>query len=652
MPTCLKHQIQKNEWEYRFLETDGFGGFVSFPVTNGNVRYDDSLFTYSYKAPIKRYKLVQKFDERIVVDGQKFNLSSATFANDKRNTTAKNNFLSFTNDLIPTWTFQCIDVTIKKQLVYANDTRQVAIVYSINNPFGRELCYEICPQLAGHQLGHYKQADAFDYQVSMTNDCISFTSETAKSVFIKSSLPFTPSSEAIITDYFYAHDARDGRDALGSSASYGSFTYQTKAKQGSFEFVLSSENNFVKTANELIDLETVRKQQIIDNCNGTSDFSKELALATDNYLVNRESTGHKTIIAGYPFFGDWGRDTFWALNGVCIQTNRLAEAKSILKSFIKYEQNGLLPNMFPEGDEDPFYNSVDAPLLFINSLYEYYQASDDQAFITEATPIIESIINNYIAGTDYHIYMDEDGLIAGGAELEQLTWMDVRFDTILPTPRQGKCVEINAMWYNCLKIVEYFQANLALEFTINANLNKLIEQVGNSFKAQFITEAGGLLDVISNTSQDRQIRSNQIWALTQNFTPLSEVEAQAVIKHVSKHLFAGYGIRTLSPNDPDFKHHYGDSHFERDMAYHQGTVWPFILGGYIRAYLKSEGYSDQAKDYARDLLESSKQALSEYCLGQICEVMDGLHPSNSKGCYAQAWSISEIYRALCEVERN
>lgn len=650
MLTITKSAIQANPNDYRFLETDGNGGFISHTVTGNNVRNDDSLYTISLKAPIKRYKLVQKFDEQASVATKEFKLSSQSYVNNQNDVCSKHHILKFESKLNPEITYQLADVRITKSIAFSNVTSQVAVKYQIENPFNREVKLLITPQLAGHNLGEYKPEHLYDYQPVCDQQVVSYHSPTANPVYIKSNAQFTSAKQQVITDYYYPHDSRDGRNAIGSSASYGNFEYKTTASSDSVEFVISATSEFNYSATKLIDQAVARKFAVVEQSTTHSKFGQDLALATDNYLVNRESTGEKTIIAGYPFFGDWGRDTFWAFNGVCLQTKRYQEAKGILRSFIKYEKNGLIPNMFPEGDEYPFYNSVDAPLLFINSVYEYYQHTDDSEFVLEAMPTISKMINNYISGTDYHIYMDSDGLIASGANLEQLTWMDVRFDQILPTPRQGKCVEINGMWYNALKVVLYFEQLLNIEFDITNDLNALAAQVQASFREQFILENGYLKDVINNTSEEIQIRSNAIWVVTQNFSPLTTAEMKSVVAVASEHLYTSFGIRTLSPSDQQFKAKYGDSHFERDMAYHQGTVWPFILGGYVRAYLKSEEYSSNSKLNAKNMLEGSSLALSEYCVGQICEVLDGLNPSHSKGCYAQAWSVAEIYRALNEVE--
>lgn len=647
----FKHDIQSNEHQYRFLETDGNGGFISQTVTGANIRNDDSLYTISLKHPVKRYKLVQKFDELIIVNGKKYNLSSQTYVNEKRNTSSKHNVLEFANEYYPIITFAVEEIIIEKELIFLNLTNQVAVKYTVHNPLAKEIQFEVTPQIAGYNLGQGKSENLYDYKVNILDDVVSFVSKTSEDVFIKSNCQFAIEKQNVITDYYYPHDTRDGRDGIGSSSSYGKYGYKSNEQCLKLEFILSDKYYFNYNGDALFESEVERKKAIIESSNGNSQFANRLALATDNYLVNRDSTKGKTIIAGYPFFGDWGRDTFWAFNGVCLQTNRFEEAKDILKSFLQYEKNGLIPNMFPEGDEYPFYNTADAPLLFINSVYEYVRESNDSEFIVEVKSTIESVINNYISGTDYHIYMDEDYLISSGANLEQLTWMDVRFDKILPTPRQGKCVEINAMWYNSLKIISHFEHKYEIKFNLSINVEELADNVLASFKSKFIKTDGSLKDVITADGiEDDQIRSNMLWAVTQEFSPLSTAKMKAVVKVASSHLYTPLGIRTLSLEDNSFKSIYGGSHYQRDMAYHQGTVWPFIYGSYIRAYLKSEEYSKESKRHARKLLIGLENNLNEYCIGQISEVFDGLNPSYSKGCYAQAWSIAEVYQALNEVE--
>lgn len=307
-----------------------------------------------------------------------------------------------------------------------------------------------------------------------------------------------------------------------------------------------------------------------------------------------------------------------------------------------------MPNLFPEGGNQPAYNTVDAALLFINSVYLYYEHTKDAFFVKEAYPAMEEVIIWYQAGTEYDIHMDEDGLIKAGADLDQVTWMDVRVGETLPTPRHGKPVEINAYWYNALRIMELFAKIVEQDGSIYGTLS---EKVRASFVERFwMEEKGCLKDVVSGTKADVQIRCNQIWAVSMPFTMLSEEKERLVVETVFEKLYTPYGLRTLSIEDEEFKPFYGSSQMDRDMAYHQGTVWMFPLGGYYLAYLKINDYSREACNTVRSQLEVMESALREGCIGQLPEIYDGGNPSSSKGCFAQAWSVGEILRVYEALE--
>ena len=356
-----------------------------------------------------------------------------------------------------------------------------------------------------------------------------------------------------------------------------------------------------------------------------------------------------TILAGYPFFGDWGRDTMIAMPGCVLARNDFETAKSILRTFLAYEHQGLVPNMFPEGESQPMYNTVDAALLLINSIWLYHQKNPDLDFIRESWSVMKRIIANYKAGTLHGIHMDEDCLIAAGQGLDQVTWMDVRIGEILPTPRHGKPVEINAYWYNALKIM----ANLAPQMGEDgSDYEELAQKVAVSFEKFWMGEKGYLKDVLSGTHADEQLRCNQIWAVTMPFTVLSREKERKVVDTVYRHLYTPCGLRTLSPEDPEFKPHYGGAQLERDLAYHQGTVWPFPLGAYYLAYLKVNDYSDAARETVYQQLESLEAMLREGCAGQIPEIYEGLTPACSQGCFAQAWSVGELLRVFEALERG
>lgn len=306
-----------------------------------------------------------------------------------------------------------------------------------------------------------------------------------------------------------------------------------------------------------------------------------------------------------------------------------------------------MPNMFPEENEAPIYNTVDAALLFIEVVYRYYQASGDEAFVKEAFPVMESIIEWYVHGTEYGIHMDQDGLIAAGKDLWQLTWMDVRYEDILPTKRHGKPVEINAYWYNALKIMEEFSEDQAKKQQYQA----MADETKSSFLRLFWDEERGYLkDVISGTDEEDQIRCNQVWALSMSFVMVDQEKALRILDVIYKHLYTPWGLRSLSPMDSAYHGQYGGSQKERDLAYHQGTVWAYPLGAYYCARLRFA--KDQQKElrFVKEQLLALDACIREGCAGHIAEIYDGDRPVKSQGCFAQAWSVGELLRVYDLIE--
>ena len=354
-----------------------------------------------------------------------------------------------------------------------------------------------------------------------------------------------------------------------------------------------------------------------------------------------------TIIAGYPFFADWGRDTMIALPGCTLTTGRYQDAKSILRTFAANEKDGLMPNLFPENGAPPRYNTVDAALLFVNCLWLYHRRTGDDAFVREVWPVAERILDKYRTGTRHGIRMDGEGLLHAGEGLDQVTWMDVRIGDHLPTPRHGCPVEVNAYWYNALRVM----ARLApLAGADGTGYDRQADQTGEAFRRAFwMPEEHRLQDVVCDAPSpaETQLRCNQIWAVSMPFTPLTRAQAAGVVDSVEQALWTPCGLRTLSPDDPEFHPEYGGPQRLRDLAYHQGTVWPFPLGGYYLARLRL-GVPAARVQADLDLL---LPALREGCLGQLPEIYDGAVPGISRGCFAQAWSVGELLRACEAVER-
>ena len=428
-----------------------------------------------------------------------------------------------------------------------------------------------------------------------------------------------------------------------------------KGSKYTFTFDRNQESSIVFTMNhntcsvdEMISQEKQRQDDLIKQSQAKTELCKAFVLASDQFLSKRESIDSLTLMAGYPFFTDWGRDTMYAIEGCCISTNRFEETKAILRTFVKYLHKGIMPNIFPEGDIPPLYNTVDASLLFLQAVKRYYDASRDLVFIEEMYEQMESIVKWYREGTDFDIQMDEDGLIKAGSGFNQLTWMDIRYENILPTPRHGKPVEVNAFWYSGLCTLVEFGKLLDKDVS---DYQELSEQVKASFNEKFWNEERGCLkDVVSGKDYDTQIRCNQIWAVSVPYSPLSEDKAKKVVETVFEYLYTPYGLRTLEPNDPQFVKEYSGTLKKRDMSYHQGTTWTFPLGSYFMAYLKVHHYSKEAVEVVKRQLSYFEDCLREGCIGQVSEIYDGLDPYASRGSFAQGWSVGEILKVIRLVE--
>jgi glycogen debranching enzyme len=386
---------------------------------------------------------------------------------------------------------------------------------------------------------------------------------------------------------------------------------------------------------------------------GKSEYFEMLCLAADQFVTKRQ-TNNKTgtsILAGYPWFMDWGRDTFISLPGLLLETGRFEQAKSVLTTFAAAADKGMIPNCFDDYSNTPHFNSVDASLWFINAAFQYLRATEDsEVFIHELVPTIRWIIDLYQKGTRFGIHADTDGLITAGDEQTQLTWMDAKCDGIAFTPRYGKAVEVNALWYNCLRLLAEFYAERDEE---NAEHYKsMAEQVRSSFCELFWNDSKGYLNdcILPDGSIDDSLRPNQIFAVSLKFSPLSQQQA-SIVEVVQKHLLTPYGLRTLSADSEGYKGVYTGPLRQRDEAYHQGTVWPYLIGPFIEAYLKVNKFSPESKIQAAEFVEPLLRHLTEDgCLTSISEIFDGDEPYRPKGCYAQAWSVAEMiraYRLIC-----
>ena len=667
-----------------YLMTNGLGGFSSLTMTGAAARNDHAFLMACVQAPNHRYNLVHRLKEELIFPekdggaeadaekraeadagaGQEIRrvLSTQEFAEGEPETGCR--YLSFFSwEDAPVWRFFADGVEIVKEAGLEHGSNRAALLYEITNRSRREAVLQVTPFYQFVPKGK----DMGETQRIVSTPSGRVHAENAASgcpdLYLRTNGELE-SIPRVQERLYYSYDACDGRRKTGRAETDHRVTIQVPAGESrTLEIVFETERS-ERSAGWIITGMKERRKALRQQAHFRSETAGALAAAADQFVSRRDSTKGETILAGYPFFEDWGRDTMIALPGICLSTGRYETAKSILRTFAVNERDGLMPNLFPEGGNEPMYNTADAALLFINCVYLYFRKTRDTAFVEEMYPVMERIVKGYMQGTRFGIHMDTDGLIAAGQGLDQVTWMDVRVGEILPTPRHGKPVEINAYWYNALRIMEALGRKAKAD-GCGPDYGALAEQVKRSFTEKFWDEERGCLkDVLpamdakkasaetdSAHAQD-QIRCNQIWAVSLPFTMLDRKKERQIVETVFEKLYTPYGLRTLEAGDAEFHPFYGGPMEERDMAYHQGTVWVFPLGAYYLAYLKVHDYSEEAKQTVKEQLETLEPALREGCIGQLPEIYDGENPVSSKGCFAQAWSVGEILRVYDALEKG
>ena len=632
MEFLYENQQERDRDGVCYLLWNGLGGYSSVTGDYGAPRADQGILVAAVKAPNERISFVHRLEEKMELGEKTWFLSSQSFADGTPEEDGWRQQTAFCWEYGPQWEYEVRNVKVLRQCAMGWERNTVAVLYQVENT-AREACtlritpfFKFAPKEAALEVP--KQLEMAENRVS----CDGYTLH----IHTDGKLEQQPERRQTLA---YPEDAKDGRPEKGMAGSCCRIMLTAEPGQTvSFQVVFSMEPE--KASGWEILQDQTRRLKQLENAGGFTDpVAKTLAVSADAFIARRDSTKAKTILAGYPLFSDWGRDTMIALPGCTLVTGRYEDAKSILRTFLQYEKDGLVPNLFPEGGQEPMYNTVDAALLLIDCLWQYWQETKDLEFVREAWPVLERIVAAYKKGTHYAIGMDADGLIHAGEGLAQVTWMDVCIQGVLPTPRHGKPVEINAYWYNALKIMEQLAPMMD---TDGSGYGALAQQVKKSFREQFYMEDKGYLkDVLSGTGADEQIRCNQIWALSMAFTMLDPGQERKVLKTVQAHLLTNCGLRTLSPEDPQYHGYYGGSQFDRDMAYHQGTTWVFPMGAYYRAYLRL--YPQDAQQ-VKQQLQRLVPMLRQGCAGQLPEIYSGDAPYEGKGCFAQAWSVGEMLR--------
>lgn len=656
--TTFKEGI-KREWAV----TNGIGGYAGSSMIGAHSRTHQGYLIASLHAPIERYLVFSKINETATVGTSTVSFETSQHcASGKTVYTEGQKFLtSFIYDGSVHYTYETDNFSFEKHITLKRNANVCAVAYELTA--GDSDCtFTLTPLFNYREHSESSTPDTLKFETFTKDRTFYLVPEKNKDIAIR-----FQTSEGTFSERETVYDIdmqlqievdleTDGLDCHYCPVDLSIAVPANTTKKVSILCSIGDVNErpapvSATEAFSILEENARCHAEFFEKAGYRDSFANQLVLASDQFLTYRESTKMMTVLAGLPWFTDWGRDTMIAFTGLTLCTKRFKEAEEILLTFARYIRHGIVPNMFPDDNMPPLYNTVDASLWYFYAVYQYLHynpAAEAEAFVKEQIfPHLKEIISAYEKGTDFSIYMEDDGLIHAGSGLDQITWMDVRVGDWVATPRHGKPVEINALWYNALRIME----SLCEKFDEDASAYRTrANQVKESFNAKFWDSSNQcLFDVVDGDEPDDHIRPNQIYAVSLPFSLLPEEQEKAVVALVEKVLFVGCGLRSLAPDHPDYHGIYCGALAKRDAAYHQGTAWGFLLGGFFSAYMKVNHHSSSAAENAVHMLEPVRKHLSDSgCIGSISEIFDGDTPHNPRGCYAQAWSVGEVLRCYCE----
>ena len=656
--TTFKEGI-KREWAV----TNGIGGYAGSSMIGAHSRTHQGYLIASLHAPIERYLVFSKINETVTVGTKTVSFETSQHRASGKTVYAEGQkFLtSFIYDGSVLYAYETDNFSFKKHITLKRNANVCAVSYELTA--GDSDCtFTLTPLFNYREHSESSTPDTLKFETFIEDRAFYLVPEKNKDIAIR-----FQTSEGTFSERETVYDIdmqlqievdleTDGLDCHYCPVDLSIAVPANTTKKVSILCSIGDVNERPSpvSATEAFSIleENARcHAELFEKAGYRDSFANQLVLASDQFLTYRESTKMMTVLAGLPWFTDWGRDTMIAFTGLTLCTKRFKEAEEILLTFARYIRHGIVPNMFPDDNMPPLYNTVDASLWYFYAVYQYLHynpAAEAETFVKEQIfPHLKEIVSAYEKGTDFSIYMEDDGLIHAGSGLDQITWMDVRVGDWVATPRHGKPVEINALWYNALRIME----SLCEKFDEDASAYRTrANQVKESFNAKFWDSSNQcLFDVVDGDEPDDHIRPNQIYAVSLPFSLLPEEQEKAVVALVEKELFVGCGLRSLAPDHPDYHGIYCGALAKRDAAYHQGTAWGFLLGGFFSAYMKVNHHSSSAAENAVRMLEPVRKHLTDSgCIGSISEIFDGDAPHNPRGCYAQAWSVGEVLRCYCE----
>ncbi|MGE5499396.1 MAG: amylo-alpha-1,6-glucosidase [Syntrophothermus sp.] len=656
------------EW----LVTNGLGGYASGTVSGAVTRRYHGILIAALPAPNGRTVMLNHLAEKVMAPGGNvMDLGSEERSESILEVPGAGHLTGFRLEKgMPIWRYEFDGVAIEKQIIMMHRQNTVHVIYRLVSGDG-PVRLELRPSIhfRAHEEAVSKQI-AKPYVLTVTEDRYEVSGDDSfphlKMKIYGDKATFT-SDQGLQREVFYRIEAERGYDSRGLLWSPGFFS--TELSPGTVSALIASTESWsvmqALNPEQALKAEKERRRRLlgIAKTQPNDTAAAELVMAADQFIITpagrvedaarAHASGDevRTVIAGYHWFTDWGRDTMISLEGLTLSTGRYHEAGWILRTFAHYVKDGLIPNMFPEGEKQGLYHTADATLWFFHAIERYLEATDDNETLRQIFPRLEEIIDAHIRGTKFNIGVDsKDGLLRQGQEGYQLTWMDAKVDGWVVTPRRGKAVEINALWYNALCLMIKWTTQEKGEESAS-KLKEYAAMARESFNKRFWCESDGYLyDVIDGEhGDDPALRPNQIFAISLPHPILDESRWKSVIDVVEKKLLTPMGLRSLAPGEPEYKSKYFGDLRARDAAYHQGTVWAWLIGPFIDAWLKVNNNDGKG---ARKFLEGFSNHLNEACIGSVSEIFDVEAPFTPRGCIAQAWSVAEVLRCLVKTSQT
>lgn len=637
------------EW----LVTNGLGSYASGTITGANTRKYHGLLVAALNPPTGRRVLFSHVDE--VVNGEK--LATNFWGPDSIAPTGFEKIVAFAIAPVPTWCYKLTAGILIKQVVMLPGEQQTVIGYTWLPDDGKSRAQLDLVLLVNDRDFHQEMRGNHGWHFAQNVQSDRVVIKSTPNALHELVIGFDRGSYRAMPQWYFNYycpvELSRGHNCCQDNFRVGKVNAEL-APGESITLLAAVNGQLVsRTIGDAVQAAATHQRNLVTAAKAEDNtHRRRLAVAADQFVVERHSTKSHSIIAGYHWFNDWGRDAMISLPGLCLSTGRADVAKGILKTFAAYLSEGMLPNNFPDSGAHPEYNTADATFWWAWALLKYFDATDDKDFVREMIPHLESVVDWHIKGTRYGLRLTESGLISGGADGVQLTWMDALVDGYVVTPRRGMPVEINALWYNFLKVLALLHDRLGTDGT---KYGDLAERARQGFEAFWNADLGCLYDVIrEDGSKDASVRPNQVIACSLPFSPLSSSRLQSVLWVVESKLLTPAGLRTLSPDDAQYEGLYGRGksvarQYDRDVTYHQGTVWPWLLGPWVDARVRVYGKTGENFAFIRSALQPLLAHVNGAAgLGSISEIFDGDRPHKPQGCVAQAWSVAELLRVLTD----